>query len=268
MKKIILLLAVLIPFAALILFASATGAESGADFRGFEGKSVAVQTGTISGEVAQSVISDLKVEYFNTQTDCLAALRAKKVDAWCCDEPVIRYLVLDNTDLAIYGNKLDESNLAAVFAKTSEGQALCRQYSAFVDDLWADGTMDEIDAIWFGADDSKRTIPDYEDLPASNGTLRMAVDLSVVPFAYMKDNRIVGYDVDIAARFCEAGGYRLEIVPMDFAGILPAVQSGKVDFAATGITITEERAESVLFSSPNYHSGTAMVVLGGCRKCL
>lgn len=56
------------------------------------GKTIAVQTGTISGEVALSVIPDLKVDYFNTQTACLTALRAGKVDAWCYDEPGTRFL--------------------------------------------------------------------------------------------------------------------------------------------------------------------------------
>ena len=224
------------------------------------GKHVAAQTGTVCGEVALSVLPDLQVDYFNTQTDCLTALQAGKVVAWCSDEPVIRFLMIDNPDLTIYGDILAESNLAAIFPKTAEGQALCDQYNAFVEELWANGTMAEIDRVWFGADEDARTVMDYEALPGPNGTLRMAVDTSIVPFALMKDNRVVGYDVDIAARFCQAKGYRLEVVPMDFNGILPSVQSGKVDFSATGITVTEERAESVLFSIPNYNSGTVMAV--------
>ena len=48
---------------------------------------------------------------------------------------------------------------------------------------------------------------------------------------------------------------------MSFDAVLPAVQSGKVDFAACGITITEERKESVLFSDPYYTGGTVMAVL-------
>ena len=46
---------------------------------------------------------------------------------------------------------------------------------------------------------------------------------------------------------------------MNFDGVLPSVQKGKCDFASCGITVTEERAENVLFSSPIYHSGTVLV---------
>ena len=223
------------------------------------GRRCAVQTGTISGEAAQSVLPDIEVGYYNTQADCMAALRAQKVDFWATDEPVARYMLTGNDDLQIVGS-FDSSSLAAVFPKSDDGQALCDAYGAFVDELWADGTMAEIDGIWFGTDEESKTILDYEALPDTNGTLRMAADTTLPPFAYVKDNRPVGYDVDIAARFCQANGYRLEVVPMDFGGVLSAVQTGKCDFAACCITVTEERAQSVLFSAPTYHSGTVAVV--------
>ena len=250
--------------AAFVLIVRGTRAEGGAqsdvsDLASLEHATAAVTTGSINGEVAQAVLPDIKLEYFNNQTDCLTALKDGKVDFWPADEPIARYLLITNKDLQIAG-KLDNSSLAAVFPKSDAGQALCEQYSAFVDGLWADGTMAEIDAIWFGTDEDKKTVLDFASLPDTNGTLRMATDTAAPPFSYIKDNRLVGYDVDIAARFCEAYGYRLEAVPMEFGGILPAIKSGKCDFAASCITITEERAKSVLFSSPNYHSGTVAVV--------
>ena len=58
-----------------------------------------------------------------------------------------------------------------------------------------------------------------------------------------------------------ANGYQLEVVPMDFGGMLPSVQSGKCDLGACCIAVTEERKESVLFSGPTYHSGTVLAVL-------
>ena len=61
--------------------------------------------------------------------------------------------------------------------------------------------------------------------------------------------------------FCQACGYGMEIVDMNFDGILSAVQTGKCDFAASGINITPERMESVLFSEPTFSGGTVMVVL-------
>jgi len=229
-------------------------------FAWFSGKRIAVQTGTISGEAARSFIPDIKLDYYNSQADAMTALKTGKADAWATDEPAAVFMLIENADLQIYPHRVDDSYLAAVFAKGEKGQALCNEYSAFVEALRADGTLAEIKEIWFGTDDAKRTVLDYEALPATNGVIRMALDTSVLPFAYMKDSRVVGYDVDIAARFCEARGCRLEVVPMSFDGVLPSVQTGKCDFAACGITITEERKESVLFSAPTYDGGTVLVI--------
>ena len=190
----------------------------------------------------------------------MAALRMKKVDVWAAEEPTAAFLLAENSDLQIFPCRLEQSAFASVFAKDEAGEALCSQYSEFVNGLRSDGTLAEIKEIWFGGDEARRTVLNYEALPDTNGTLHMAVDTSILPFAYVKDNRVVGYDVDIAARFCQAYGYRLETVPMDFGGILPSVEAGKCDFAGCAITVTEERAESVLFSAPTYDGGTVLVV--------
>ena len=230
-------------------------------FAQFSGKRIGVQVGTTSGEQVQAVIPDAVLSYYNNQADLLAALRANKIDAWGTDETVPKFLMMENKDIALVDGYLDTFELAAVFAKTEKGRLLRDQYSEFVEGLWADGTIAQLDDIWFGADDSKRNVMDYSALPDTNGTLNMALDTSLIPFAYVKDNRVVGYDVDIAARFCQAYGYRLVIDAMDFGGVLPAIQSEKADFAACGITITEERKESVLFSSPTYKTGAVLAVL-------
>ena len=236
--------------------------EAPADsFAQMSGKRIGVQVGTTSGEQVQANIPDAKLLYYNNQTDLLTALRAGKIDAWGSDETVPKFLMKENDDLMLLDGYLDTFDLAAMFPKTDMGQTLRDQYSAFVEGLWADGTMAALDDIWFGTDEEKRTVMDYENLPAPNGTLRMALDTSILPFAYVKDNRVVGYDVDLAARFCEAYGYGLKVMPMDFGGVIGALQSGKADLAACGITITEERKESVLFSSPTYHTGAVLTVL-------
>ena len=230
-------------------------------FAQFSGKRIGVGVGTTSGQQVEARIPDVILSYYNNQADLLAALRANKIDAWATDETIPKFIMMENDDLMIVDGYLDTFEYAPIFAKTEKGQALRDQYSAFVENLWENGVIQELDEIWYGKDETKRTVLDYEALPDTNGTLRMAVDTSIIPFAYVKDNRVVGYDVDIAARFCREYGYRLAVEPMDFGGILAAVQSGKVDFAACGITVTEERKESVLFGSANYKTGAVLAVL-------
>ena len=114
---------------------------------------------------------------------------------------------------------------------------------------------------WFGEDEAAKTMPDSKHLSAENGTLRVATEAGYAPFEYVRDGEIVGYDMEICVMFCEACGYGMDIVDMNFDGILPSVQSGKCDFSAAGINITPERMESVLFSEPTFRGGTVLVVL-------
>ncbi|MBR4576210.1 MAG: transporter substrate-binding domain-containing protein [Clostridia bacterium] len=225
------------------------------------GADIAVQTGMICDVLAQQRIENVKIQYYNAQTDALIALETGKARGWCCDEPVARYMGLTHPDVVVLEEELAESDLAAVFPKTEKGQKLRDQYSAFVDGLWADGTMAAIDAVWFSTDEEKRTVLDYSALPDTNGTLIMTTDTTIPPFSFVKDGRPMGYDIDVAARFCQANGYRLQVVQMSFDSILAAVQTGKCDFAASSITITDERKESVLFSTPDYRGGVVMAVL-------
>ncbi|MBQ7196104.1 MAG: transporter substrate-binding domain-containing protein [Synergistaceae bacterium] len=231
-----------------------------ASFQELAGKRIGVQTGTTHPLIAQQFAPAAILEYFENQTDVFTALKAGKVDAICTSDLTARYVETIDDSFVMFGDKLTASEQAPIFPKTEAGEKLCAQFSEFNKKMWEDGTINKLEAIWYGKDESKRVVKDYSNLPAPNGVLKMATDLSLVPFAYMKDNKIVGYDVDCAIRFCEAYGYGLEIVPMSFAAIIPALQSGKCDFAACIVTYTPERAEKVLYAYPNIKSGVAFYV--------
>ena len=93
-------------------------------------------------------------------------------------------------------------------------------------------------------------------------TLNVATDPSFVPFEMMdqESGEMVGFDMDIIAELAERAGFEYELRTMDFNGIIPAVQTGNVDIAIAGITITDERAEIVDFSDPYYDSGLKILV--------
>ena len=69
----------------------------------------------------------------------------------------------------------------------------------------------------------------------------------------------VGFDIDIAKAITEKLGYTLEIEDMEFNGIIPALQSERVDFAMSGMTPTEERKQSVDFSEIYYDAKNTIV---------
>ena len=98
-------------------------------------------------------------------------------------------------------------------------------------------------------------------LAESKGTLIMATNASFPPYEYYDGEVIVGIDAEIAAAVAEKLGLELKIEDMEFDSIITAVSTGKADMAASGILITDERAESVLFSAPYYDSHSRVAVL-------
>ena len=222
---------------------------------------IGIPSGTSFDLIVKDRLPGAELFYFNNQTDLLAALASDKIDAFPSDEPVIRYIMAQHPDITYIPEYLDTFEFAYCFPKTEEGQALRDRFSEFIAGLREDGTLDALSEKWSASDESGKTLPDLDALPAPNGTLVMATDGDYVPFEYVRDGEVVGYDVDIAAQFCEAYGYGLDIEIMNLDAVLPAVQTGKCDFAGSAISITPERAESVLFSGPNYSGGTVMAVL-------
>ncbi len=79
-------------------------------------------------------------------------------------------------------------------------------------------------------------------------TLMMGTNAAFPPYEFYEEGTIVGIDAEIAAAICEKLGYDLEILDMDFNGLISAVASGKIDFAMAGMTKTPEREQNVNFS--------------------
>ena len=59
-----------------------------------------------------------------------------------------------------------------------------------------------------------------------------------------------GYDVMMAKKLCEANGWELEVLRLDWDSLVPAVQTGQVDAVIAGQSMTAERAEQVDFAGP------------------
>ena len=63
-----------------------------------------------------------------------------------------------------------------------------------------------------------------------------------------------GYDIMIAKKICEANGWQLEVIRSDWDSLVPAVQTGTIDAAIAGQSMTAERAEQVDFAGPYFYA--------------
>ena len=90
--------------------------------------------------------------------------------------------------------------------------------------------------------------------------LLVAVDTAFVPFEFKQGDKYVGFDIDLWDAVAKELKLDYKLQPMDFNGILPALQTKNVDVALAGITITEERKKAIAFSDGYYDSGFLIMV--------
>lgn len=95
-----------------------------------------------------------------------------------------------------------------------------------------------------------------------NKVYRIATDTSFPPFEFQENGEYVGIDIDLLKEIAYIEGFEYELIPMDFGGILPAIQSGQLDAAIAGASITEERKGVVDFSDAYYNAGLVILVAG------
>ena len=97
----------------------------------------------------------------------------------------------------------------------------------------------------------------------SGDTLVMATNAQFPPYEYYEGDKIVGIDAEIGEAIAEKLGKTLKIEDIEFDSIVPGVQTGKYDFGAAGMTVTEEREKSVSFTDTYAKGIQAIIVKDG-----
>lgn len=83
------------------------------------------------------------------------------------------------------------------------------------------------------------------------------------PFEYLKDGKIVGFDIDLINEAAKRAGLSTEITDAGWEAIFEQIRNHSADAAISGITITNERKESYRFSKPYFISRQAIIVPEG-----
>ncbi|MEI7615339.1 MAG: transporter substrate-binding domain-containing protein [Actinomycetota bacterium] len=221
-------------------------------------KEFAVPTGTIADQLVLSKFPDAKFQYYNTVLDACLAVKSGKADAAAYDEPILRNIAAKNSELIVLPDMITTDNYG--FAVALDATQLKNTMDEVIAQLKSDGTYDEMIKRWLPAKGNPAAMPAIE-LTGNNGTLRFGTAAVTEPFSFMDGNqKIVGIDIEFAMYIAQKLGMQLEITNMDFGGMIPALTAGKVDMIGACITISEERAKSVLFSEPYYTGGIAALV--------
>lgn len=223
------------------------------------GKTIGVQLGTTGDlEASNYEAEGATVERYNKGSEAILALKAGQVDCVIIDSQPAQKFVENNDDLKILDDPFVEEEYAICLKKGND--ELLEKMNDALAQLKEEGTLDDIMANYIGDEIGEHPYESPEDVDRSNGTLVMATNAEFEPYEYHEGDEIVGIDADIAQAICDILGYELEIDDMEFDSIIAAVNSGKADFGAAGMTVTEDRLASVDFTDTYANASQVIIV--------
>ncbi|HQF05000.1 MAG TPA: ABC transporter permease subunit [Bacteroidales bacterium] len=223
-----------------------------------KGKTFAVPAGTAADQMVLDRIPDARIIYFNNVLHCALAVKEGKAHATAYDLPVLSNLQAKIEGLTVLDEFIMDDQYG--FAVRKEDNRLKEAMDRVLSKIQEDGTYARMLDRWFPKQGDPGPMP---QIPSSgeNGILNFGTAAVTEPMTYVYANEgVIGFDIEYAAYIAQDLGMQLNIVDMEFGAMLPALISGKVDMIGAGLSITEERAKSVLFSEPYYKGGLAVMV--------
>ncbi|MDQ8203840.1 basic amino acid ABC transporter substrate-binding protein [Pelagicoccus sp. SDUM812003] len=96
---------------------------------------------------------------------------------------------------------------------------------------------------------------------SGDNALIVGTEPTYPPFEMTDDTgAIIGFDIDLLTAIAADQGLEIEFRDMDFDSIIPALQAGNIDIAASGLSITPARQQQVLFTDPYIEAGLVIAV--------
>lgn len=210
-----------------------------------EGKKVAVITGSTAELLMEQQSPKSIVSSFDTFSDAVAALDAGKVDYLLGSYNSLNIYARSNQGRTLLPEKFSSTGNAIAIKKGNT--ALRDKIDVVLDELKADGTLDDMEKRWLKTDST-----DYElvELPKheTGEVLRVALSADREPICFIQNGQYVGFDCELAERIAYELGMRVQYQNMKFGGLISSLQAGKADVIISNLNYTEERAKSVEFT--------------------
>ena len=226
------------------------------------GRRVGTGMGTLFDDLVRRRLPDVTIRYYSAFGDVVAALESGEIDAFVCAEPALRSIIAQDSRVKMLPDPLGAFESGFVFSKDEGGAERCARMSEFIREMRDSGELSRLEEKWLCGDAGEARLPETDALGGESGALTLAIETLDAPSAFALDGGYAGYEIELAARFCERYDYRLTVRYMDFDDVLMAVRTGEADFGGTTTSIAGERREGLEFSEPHYLGDVELAVLG------
>lgn len=257
MKKISVILVV----ALAVLFVSCTKSEPVIinGISDLTGKKIGVQNGTTGEAWVMDNVEGVKLSSFKSGIDAALDLKNGAIDAVVLDELPAEEIVKKNPELKIVRDPYFADNKEEYAIAVKKGSVdLLMKINTAIELMKGNGEYEAL-VNAFMPTDGVIQIP--ADIPLSGDkVLKLGTNASFPPFEYVEGKNVVGFDITMGQKIAAVAKTKLEVVDMAFDSLIPALQSGTIDFIAAGMSVTEERKKNVDFSQAYFASEQVIIV--------
>jgi len=218
-------------------------------------KKIGVLQGSIHDAWASRHLAGSPIQQFQTSTDLLTALNLDKVDVAFYDYIPLKDVFEKNDQLGILVQDVFTVDIAAGF-NMKDGK-LQAQFNAFLKELRSNGIFAGMEQRWM-----QEGVLEMPEIKGSthNGTLRFGiVSDGGLPFTFVKDGQLIGFDIELGKRFAAAAGCEYVPVDMPFGSLIAAISTGKIDVITASMMVSEERKKQINFSDAYYNSAVSII---------
>ncbi|MBQ3076689.1 MAG: transporter substrate-binding domain-containing protein [Clostridia bacterium] len=260
-----------------VVLVRAEDAAKYTDQASFAGTTLAALKGTVQEEIALDLTgADANVIKLPEFENTIMELKSGKVDGVCAELEVATSFTVNNPDLTVVDVGIESNNtgFAAAVQKADDNASLIAAINEVVAKLEADGSVDQFfkDAYVLTGVAIEPATPDpllenptgklAEILDAGKLVVGTSADYPPYEFHTMIDGKdtIVGFDIAIAQDFADRLGVEMEIVDMQFNGLITSLQNGEFDLVMAALTPDEERSKVVDFTDVLFENKQIVIV--------
>lgn len=211
---------------------------------------IGVKMGSTHDAYATKEMPEAEIVRVETEPDMFLALLQRKCDAVITDFSSLIYAQQQYPELQEIPSDFPPDYYGMGFQK--KDVELHSQFNTFLKEIRESGLYQEIYDRWIlHTRDSEMP---FIDVPTEGNPLQVAVAATQPPFAFMKNQQIVGFDIEIILRFAQKIKRPVQFSNINFGSLIASLQAGKSDIISAAMSITEERQKMVLFSDPYFET--------------
>jgi len=220
-------------------------------------KRIGVLLGSVHDTYATKQYPQATILQYKSPPDLVLAVKSGKVDAAFYTHETLLEVLRHDPTLGLLGKPLFSVPIGVGFNKANDTQRT--QFNSFLKQIKENGQFKEMVTRWILQGSTR--MPKVDGAKTNGRLVIGIVSDKGMPFTIIKDNTMIGFDVELAERFAAYLGKEPVFADMEFGSLIAAASTNKIDAIFSTLVITDERKKQVAFSDPYYELGASVFAL-------